>query len=180
MSAIGGSPSNLRVSLPPSAVAGRARNGRSPAGRGLPRAVLAVLMALMAADHGPAASSCGHGVGTIKARLDTFSAVFVGRVTGIEAVGGAKSSADKPTPCGTLVSFDVTLGWKGVSKPSITLPNHTIYGGAFEIGKEYLVVAMAMGGCPVVCVGCDDTRPVEKADAEIRALGEPDFRGARP
>jgi hypothetical protein len=125
-----------------------------------------------------AASVCAPGAGSIKDRLSTFSAVFVGRVLAIQ-VGGSEGSAPdagKQSKCGALVTFEVLSAWKGVRENKVTLPNHFIYGAGFEVGKTYFVVAVKAAGCEVVCIGCGETKPVDRATDDIRELGDPSFR----
>jgi len=125
-----------------------------------------------------AASVCAPGAGLIKDRLSTFSAVFLGRVLAAQPVGpeGIGPDAKIQKKCGALVSFEVLAAWKGVREPKVTLPNHFVYGAQFEVGKTYLVVAVNSAGCEFVCIGCGDTKPIDRASDDIRALGDPSFR----
>jgi hypothetical protein len=141
-------------------------------------AALMIAPMVFALSSGDAPASCAPGIGPIRDRLSQFSAVFVGRVTAVHGGGPSAPKGTEPE-CGTPVSFAVSKAWKGVHASAISLPNHFVLGAPFEVGAEYLVVAQRMAGCPIVCVGCGETRRVEKAGDEIRLLGKPKFRSRK-
>ena len=101
--------------------------------------------------------------------LDESNAVFSGKVVSLQITDDLYPSRE--------VTFDVITIWKGISNDSVKVT--TGMGGAdcgydFENGKDYLVYAY---GDPEKEIGtdyCSRTKPLDKADADLVALGSGD------
>ncbi len=112
----------------------------------------------------------------LEKHLRTSDAVFSGEVVGIDE----NDLSPGPGPRLGKVTFDVSDVWKGVSKESVAVygqgPEATC-GIDFEEGESYLVYAYRSNGDGANLLQtdlCNETKPLEAAERDLRVLGPPD------
>ncbi len=107
--------------------------------------------------------------------LERSTAVFAGKVTGVEMPGGDVISSADPV----RVTFRMYTVWKGPSRDSLTVTtarSTVSCGYEFAAGKEYLVYAYGEEDDLEVSL-CSRTRPLTLAAADLAALGRGDGGG---
>ncbi|MEA3377063.1 MAG: hypothetical protein U9R72_12795 [Chloroflexota bacterium] len=104
--------------------------------------------------------------------LERSTAVFAGKVTGVELPGGDVISSADPVE----VTFRVFTVWKGPTRDPLvvtTARSSISCGYEFETAKEYLVYAYGEEDDLQVSL-CSRTRPLALAGADLAALGRGD------
>ncbi|MFW6136423.1 MAG: hypothetical protein ACOC7N_06340 [Chloroflexota bacterium] len=107
--------------------------------------------------------------------LERSTAVFAGKVTGVEVPSGDVMSSADPV----RVTFRIYTVWKGPSRDSLTVTtarSTVSCGYEFEAGKEYLVYAYGEEDDLEVSL-CSRTRPLALAEADLAALGRGNGEG---
>lgn len=131
-----------------------------------------VLLILLGASVGPPAMacSCAFSGPPCRAAADA-SAVFVGKVIGIDNAEGAEGGYEF---YGRRVRFEIVEAFTGVSGPNAEA--YTGYGGGdcgygFRSGRTYLVYAYREAKSARLVTGiCSRTRPVSEAEEDLSYL----------
>ena len=124
--------------------------------------VFCIVESLAVFSEMPTASACSCAGPTPPSEaFDESTAVFAGKVTGIES-----------SNYGRTVHFDAERAWKGVTESAVTIKTGTDGGDCgygFEEGKEYLVYVY---GSESLTTGiCGRTQPIMDAYVDLAALG---------
>ena len=114
------------------------------------------------------ACSC-KGPPSAKESLSAAAAVFVGKVV----------KTERDVHFGVRVTFEITTVWKGVKERTVDI--NTGFGGGdcgypVKVGDKYLVYAFGSRSDdgklgPLATTICSRTCPVDRAKADIKALG---------
>jgi hypothetical protein len=140
---------------------------------------LTLLAALwMAAPCETAFCRCAQSPAVAEARAEA-AAVFTGTVVSVRP-GRVNSGDDHPHPTHQAV-LRVHSVWKGVASDTVVVATTaSMCGFWFEPGKSYLVYASPWGDAPLTTSICGRTKPLDRAGADLRALGEPSRHWSRP
>jgi hypothetical protein len=129
-------------------------------------AIAASTAILFTAD---SARACTCAEQTIEEAVKNSAAIFEGRVIEIK-VGADENGVSTRT---NQIRFRIVRSWKGVQQEEIivrTMNNEAACGYGFRANQSYLV--FADGNSSGLLAGlCSRTKPIEKADEEIRVLG---------
>ena len=143
---------------------------------------------LLAAGSPPATCTCEPPANAAQASRNS-GVVFRGRVERVEVAGEAACRAfwagvrgqvfdDETTSwraCGSVATLRVTGSWKGtVGKTATVVTDRPGCGLPFRAGDEYLIYGLQeYNRDAFVSSGCQGSRPVADAQADLAALGPP-------
>ncbi len=104
----------------------------------------------------------------VEGALSDSEAVFSGEVVAVE-----QGKSNFPIPGNDTVTLRASEVWKGTGRGTLEVSTPS-QGGAcgnhFEEGREYLVYAYGKRGLKTD--SCTETKPLEKADADLAVLGD--------
>jgi hypothetical protein len=113
--------------------------------------------------------------GSPSEELERSTAVFSGRVVGIEVPSGRTMSSADPVE----VTFKVYAVWKGPKSDTVTVTtarSSVSCGYEFETGRAYVVYARGEADDLQVSL-CSRTKPLTRAGDDLAALGRGDGAG---
>lgn len=104
-----------------------------------------------------------------QAEYEQSNAVFSGKIVDLETTDDRYPSK--------VATFDVHTVWKGISHDTVKIT--TGMGGAdcgypFEENEDYLVYAYGEEGIELGASSCSQTKPLDRAEADLVTLGQGD------
>jgi hypothetical protein len=108
----------------------------------------------------------------VEGALSDSEAVFSGEVVAVE-----QGKSNSPIPVNDTVTLRTAEVWKGTGRGTVEVSTPSQVGACgnhFEVGRGYLVYAYGKRGLNTDI--CTETKPLEKADADLAVLGD----GERP
>lgn len=141
---------------------------------GLLAAALVANLLLVAGPGASDAQACTCAMVSPERQIKMSDAVFSGEVVSVDP--GERATDVSPPPLGR-VTFEVKGSWKGALEGTVDVYGHgseASCGIEFDESKSYLVYARRSDGGGSLQTGlCDSTKPLEKADNDLRLLGSP-------
>src|SRR5262245_19530236 len=112
-----------------------------------------------------AEAACAPGIQTVRERVASHAAVFVGQVLEIrQPTTNRQSKATKPAArSGPEVIFEVSMAWKGVHEHRLVASDNLIFESGVTVGAQFLIFATREGSDPrLLIMGCGDTQPYKQ------------------
>ncbi len=134
-----------------------------------------LLVVLTAAAESSVACTCDPRGQTVKAALDSATAVFAGRVLSVDAETDGEGEHRVYYGGGKYV-LQVTEAWKGIDTltDAVTLRNRSNCGYRFK--KDHVYLVYAYGRQRLRASVCGRTTPLSGATADFEQLGAPIYR----